>query len=333
MQQRQLGKSGPKLSAIGLGCMGMSDFYGPADEKESIATIHAAMEAGVTLLDTGDFYGSGHNELLVRKAIEGKRDKVFIQVKYGVLRSPEGGFIGIDTTPAATKNFLAYTLKRLGTDYIDLYQPARIPPHIPLEETMGVLAELVKAGYVKHIGLSEAGAASIRKAHAIHPITSLQIEYSLISRSIEDDILPTLRELGIGLNPYGVLSRGLLSGKWDASRTQNQRDFRAHLPRFTGENLEKNLKLVEALKDMASSKGATPAQIAIAWVLHRGQDVLPLIGARKVERLKEALGALEVSLTESDMAQLEAVFPRDAAAGTRYDEQHMGFLDSERKSA
>lgn len=333
MQQRQLGKNGPKLSAIGLGCMGMSDFYGPADEKESIATIHAAMDAGITLLDTGDFYGSGHNELLLRKAIEGKRDKVFIQVKYGVLRSPEGGFIGADTSPAATRNFLAYTLKRLGTDYIDLYQPARLHPQMPVEDTVGAIAELVKAGYVKHIGLSEAGADNIRKAHAVHPITSLQIEYSLISRGIEDAILPTLRELGIGLNPYGVLSRGLLSGHWDPSRSENKRDFRAHLPRFTGENLEKNLKLVEVLKDIASSKSATPAQIAIAWVLHRGQDILPLIGARKVERLTEALGALDIALSAADLTQLEEAFPKDAAAGTRYDAHQMGFLDSERKSA
>ncbi len=333
MQQRQLGKNGPSLSAIGLGCMGMSDFYGPADEKESINTIHAAIDAGITLLDTGDFYGSGHNELLVRDAIKGKRDKVFIQVKYGVLRSPEGGFIGIDTSPAATKNFLAHTLKRLGTDYIDLYQPARIPPHIPIEDTIGAIAEMVKAGYVKHIGLSEVGAESIRKAHAVHPITSLQIEYSLISRGIEAEILPTVRELGIGLNPYGVLSRGLLSGHWDAKRAENKHDFRAHLPRFTGENLAQNLKLVTVLKDIAASKKATPAQIAIAWVLHQGSDIIPLIGARRVERLNESLGALEVTLSADDLRQIETSIPKDAAQGTRYDAAHMTFLDSEKKSA
>ncbi len=326
MQTRTLGRSGPIVSALGLGCMGMSDFYGPADETESLATIQAAMEAGITLLDTGDFYGSGHNELLVGRAIKGRRDQAYIVVKFGALRDPAGGFVGFDTRPAAIKNFLGYTLKRLGTDYIDQYQPARLDPSVPIEDTVGTIADLVKAGYVRHIGLSEMGAATIRRAHAVHPISQLQIEYSLMSRGVEAEILPTLRELGIGLTAYGVLGRGLLAG----SRLSDINDYRSQSPRFQGENLSKNLKLAWRLAQLAEGRGATPAQLAIAWALSRGEDIVPLVGARRRERLEESLGALELHLSREELAAIEEAVPAAAVAGTRYDAHGMAMLDSER---
>jgi aryl-alcohol dehydrogenase-like predicted oxidoreductase len=330
MLTRQLGTNGLTLSALGLGCMGMSDFYGPADREESIATVHAALDAGITLLDTGDFYGMGHNELLLHEALNGRRrEDVFIAVKFGAQRSPDGQFIGFDGRPAAVKTALAYTLKRLGTDYIDLYQPARLDPTVPIEETVGAIGEMVQAGYVRHIGLSEVGTETIRRAHAVHPITWLQIEYSLLSRSIESEILPTLRELGIAVTAYGVLSRGLLSGHWSKDRSEAQ-DFRRHLPRFSGENLDRNLALVEALRGIAAAQNATVAQVAIAWVLSRGNDIIPLIGARRRQRLEEALGALELNLTPEQLAQIEAVIPADAVAGERYDPGQMAMLDSEK---
>ncbi|MDF5736430.1 MULTISPECIES: aldo/keto reductase [unclassified Nostoc] len=328
MLSRQLGKNGLTISALGLGCMGMSDFYGPADRQESIATIHAALDAGVTLLDTGDFYGMGHNELLLHEALAGRRrEDVFIAVKFGALRSPDGDFIGFDGRPEAVKTSLAYTLKRLGTDYIDLYQPARIDPIVPIEETVGAISEMVKAGYVRQIGLSEVGADTIRRAHAIHPITWLQIEYSLLSRGIENDILPTVRELGITITAYGVLSRGLLSGHWSKERSEQAEDFRGNLPRFSGENLDRNLLLVEALRLIAQEQSATVAQVAIAWVLSRGNDIVPLIGARRRDRLNEALGALDLHLTEDELARIEAAVPLDAVAGDRYDAGQMAMLD------
>jgi aryl-alcohol dehydrogenase-like predicted oxidoreductase len=328
MLTRHLGRKGPAVSTIGLGCMGMSDFYGPADRAESLATIHAAIDAGITLLDTGDFYGMGHNEMLLAEAIKGKRDKLFIQVKFGAQRSPDGAFLGYDARPNAVKTALAYSLKRLGTDHIDLYQPSRLDPTVPIEETVGAIADMVKAGYVRHIGLSEMGAATIRKAQATHPIASLQIEYSLVSRGIEAEILPTLRELGIGMTAYGVLSRGLLSG----SAPTGAKDFRAMSPRFQGENLARNRKLVEALTKVAQRMGVTPTQIAIAWVLHRGGDIVPLIGARKRPQLAESLKALEVRLDANDLAQIEAAMPADAVAGERYPAHGMQALDSERKA-
>lgn len=332
MLSRQLGTNGPAVSALGLGCMGMSDFYGPADRAESIATVHAALDAGITLLDTGDFYGMGHNELLLQESLAGrKREEVFIAVKFGALRAPDRSFIGFDSRPAAVKTFLAYTLQRLGTDYIDLYQPARLDPTVPIEETIGAMAEMVQAGYVRHIGLSEMGADTIRRAHAVHPISWLQIEYSLLSRGIEAEILPTLRELGIALTAYGVLSRGLLSGHWSKERSQQTTDFRGHLPRFSGENLDRNLALVEALRRIAQEQDATVAQVAIAWVLSRGDDIIPLIGARRRDRLQEALGALELHLSDNDLAQIEAAIPADAVAGDRYDAGQMAMLDSERR--
>ncbi|MBD1868750.1 aldo/keto reductase [Cyanobacteria bacterium FACHB-471] len=330
MQMRQIGNS--SLSAIGLGCMGMSGMYGPADREESIATVHAALDAGITLLDTGDFYGMGHNELLLHEALAGRqREEVFIAVKFGAMRSPDGNFIGFDGRPAAVKTSLAYTLQRLGTDYIDLYQPARLDPTVPIEDTIGAIAEMVQAGYVRQIGLSEVGADTIRRAHAVHPITWLQIEYSLLSRSIEAEILPTVRELGIGVTAYGVLSRGLLSGRWSKERSQTAQDFRSHLPRFSGENLDRNLTLVEALREIAQAQDATVAQVAIAWVLAQGNDIVPLIGARRRDRLQEALGALDLNLSAEQLSQIEAAIPPDAVAGDRYDAGQMAMLDSERR--
>lgn len=331
MNFRQLGTTGPRISEIGLGCMGMSDFYGPADETESIATIHAALDAGITLLDTGDFYGMGHNELLLNKALQGRaREQVAISVKFGALRDPAGNWLGYDGRPAAVKNFLTYTLRRLGTDYVDVYRIARVDPAVPIEETVGAIADMVKAGYVRHIGLSEAGAATIRRAAAVHPISDLQIEYSLLSRSIEAQILPTCRELGISVTAYGVLTRGLLSGHWSKERALAPNDFRGFSPRFSGENLDRNLALVEALRAIAEAKGATVAQIAIAWVLSRGQDIVPLVGARRRERLSEALGATALQLSADDLAQIERAIPAGAAAGDRYDSRQMAHLDSER---
>ncbi len=333
MIRRSLSGGGPQVSALGLGCMGMSDFYGPADEAESVATIQAALDAGITLLDTGDYYGMGHNELLIRDALRGRdREQVVLSVKFGLMRSPDGSIVGNDLRPAAVKNFLAYTLRRLGTDYVDIYRPGRVFPDLPIEETVGAIAELVHAGYARHVGLSEVGAETIRRAHAVHPISDLQIEYSLLSRGIEDEILPTCRELGIGVTAYGVLSRGLLSGHWSKERadTLAPQDFRASAPRFTGENLERNLALVETLRALAGTKSAAVAQIAIAWALSRGDDIVPLVGARRRERLTEALGALDVELSADDLAQIEQAVPADAAAGERYQDEQMAILDSER---
>ncbi len=329
MEILQLGKAGPRVSAFGLGCMGMSDLYGPSDRSESIATLHAALEAGVTLLDTGDFYGMGHNEMLIGEAVKNvPRDRFQVSVKFGGLRDPANGWLGFDSRPMAVKNFLAYTLRRLGLDYIDIYRPARLDPMVPIEETVGAIADMVKAGFVRHISLSEVGAETLRRASAVHPIVDLQIEYSLISRGIEDMILPTCRELGIGITAYGVLSRGLISGHWQ--KPAGAGDFRSHSPRFQEGNVEKNLALVEQLRVLAQAKGVSVAQIAIAWVTAQGKDIVPLIGARRRDRLKEALGALDVALTAEDLAAIERVVPKGAAAGTRYAAEQMAMLDSER---
>ena len=292
MNTRDLSPTGPTVSVLGLGCMGMSDLYGPADDAESIATIHAALDAGINLLDTGDYYAMGDNELLIRRALaDRERDSAVISVKFGVLRDPAGGWSGVDGRPEAVKNFLAYSLHRLGTDHVDIYRLGRFNPQVPIEETVGAIAEMIEAGYVRHIGLSEVGAETIRRAHSTHPISDLQIEYSLISRGIEGQILPTCEELGIGITAYGVLSRGLLSGHWSADRETGPADFRSHAPRFSGENLERNLELVDAIRGIAEAKAATVAQVAIAWVLSRGERVVPLVGARTRERLAESLGA------------------------------------------
>jgi len=310
----------------------MSDFYGPADRTESIATIHAALDAGITLLDTGDFYGMGDNELLLRDALQGRaREKAIISVKFGALRGPDLSWLGYDGRPAAVKNFLAYTLRRLGTSYVDVYRIARVDPAVPIEDTVGAIAEMIKAGYVRHVGLSEVGADTIRRAHAAHPVSDLQIEYSLLSRGIEADILPATRELGIAVTAYGVLSRGLISGHWSKGRPVASGDFRGHSPRFTGENLDRNLALVEALRNVANEKGTSVAPIAIAWVLSRGADIVPLIGARRRDRLTEALRSLDVTLTPDDLAQIERAIPAGAAAGDRYAAAQMAHLDSERR--
>ena len=330
MDKRKLGATGPKVSAIGLGCMGMSDFYGPADRSESIATLHAALDAGITLLDTGDFYGVGHNELLIRDALAGRgRDNVQLSVKFGALRDPAAGFAGMDCRPAAVKNFLSYSLQRLGVESIDIYRPARLDPAVPIEDTIGAIADMVKAGYVRHIGLSEVGSDTIRRARAVHPIADLQIEYSLIARGIESDILKTCRELGIGITAYGVLSRGLISGHWTKDRS-GTRDFRFAAPRFQGQNLDANLALVEPLRAIADDLGASPAQVAIAWVAAQGNDIVPLVGARRRDRLSEALGALDVKLTPAYLARLAKAFPPGVAAGTRYAAEQMAHLDSEK---
>jgi aryl-alcohol dehydrogenase-like predicted oxidoreductase len=328
---RALSPSGPTVSAIGLGCMGMSDLYGPADDAESIATIHAALDAGVNLLDTGDYYAMGENEILIRRALEGRdRDAAVISVKFGVLRDPAGGWSGVDGRPEAVRNFLAYSLRRLGTDHVDIYRLGRFNPEVPIEETVGAIGEMVEAGYVRHVGLSEVGAETVRRAAAAHPICDLQIEYSLISRGIEREILPACEELGIGVTAYGVLSRGLLSGHWSRERETGPADFRSHAPRFAGENLERNLELVEAIRSIAEAKDATVAQVAIAWVLSRGERVVPLVGARTRERLFESLGALDVELSDDDLPAIESAVPAGAAAGGRYDDQQMAVLDSER---
>ncbi|GGT08326.1 aldo/keto reductase [Streptomyces kurssanovii] len=327
MQTRTLGSTGPAVSALGLGAMGMSDVYGAADRAESVATVHASLEAGVTLIDTGDFYAMGHNELLLAEALRGRdRDSYRLSVKFGMLRGPGHDFGGADARPEAVKNFLAYSLTRLGTDHIDIYRPARLDPTVPIEETVGAIKEMVDAGYVRHIGLSEVDAATIRRGHAVHPITDLQIEYSLISRAVEADILPTLRELGIGLTAYGVLSRGLISGHWSADRTAGPGDFRAFSPRFSNGNVEHNLALVEALRRVAEAKGCTVAQMAIAWVAAQGEDIVPLVGARTRERLAEALPAMDLTLTADDLAEIEKAVPQGAARGDRYPSAFMSGL-------
>jgi aryl-alcohol dehydrogenase-like predicted oxidoreductase len=330
LDTRSLGSTGLRVSEIGLGCMGMSDFYGPADEFESIATIHAALEAGVTLLDTGDYYGAGHNELLIGEALRGRnRDDVAISVKFGLLRAPDGQVVGIDGRPVAVKSALAYTLRRLGADLVDVYRLGRVDPAVPIEETVGAIAEMVQAGYVRHIGLSETGAETLRRAHAVHPIADLQVEYSLLSRGIEVEILPTCRELGVGLTAYGVLSRGLLSGHWSKERASTAGPFRQTAPRFTGENLGRNLALVEELRTVAEAKGATVANLAIAWVLSRGEDIVPLVGARRRDQLVEAIRATELQLTAEDLDAIERAVPAGAAAGERYHAAQMASLDSE----
>jgi len=328
IQTTTLGRGGPVVSRAGLGLMGMSGIYGRADDQESLATIHAALDAGITLLDTGDFYGMGHNELLLRDALRDiPRESVFIQVKFGGQRDPSGAFIGHDASPSAVKNSLAYTLTRLGTDYVDLYQPARLDPRVPIEETVGAVAEMIKAGYVRYLGLSEMGADTIRRAHAVHPVAALQIEYSLMSRGIEARILPTVRELGISVTAYGILSRGLLSS---GTARLAPGDPRARFPRFSDENHARNLELLAALEALADDRGVTAAQLAIAWVASRGDDIIPLIGTKRRDRLAEAFKALDLTLSTDDLAAIEAAVPADAVAGDRYEAAQVATLDSER---
>jgi pyridoxine 4-dehydrogenase len=329
MKQRRLGAAGPLVSAIGLGCMGMSGAYGPADDRESIATIQAALDAGVSFVDTGDFYGAGHNELLLREALKGRRDQAFIAVKFGARRGPDGAGVGYDASPAGVKSALAYSLTRLGTDHVDLYQPARVDPKVPIEDTVGAIADLCKAGYVRHVGLSEVSAATATRAQAVHPIATVQIEYSLVARGIERAILPSLRQHGIGVTAYGVLCRGLLSGAVTA-RPSHAKDSRLRQPRFDPENLPRNLILVEKFRALAAEMGTSPAQLALAWALHRGEDIVALLGTRQRAKLAEGLGALAIVLTPADIARIEAAVPASAVAGTRYGAHEMQVLDSER---
>jgi aryl-alcohol dehydrogenase-like predicted oxidoreductase len=323
---RQLGNAGPTVFPLALGCMGMSGTYGHSDEGESIATIHAALDRGVNLLDTGDFYGMGHNEMLIGRALRDRRDSALLSVKFGARRGPDNSWGGVDTRPAAVRNFVAYSLRRLGVEHIDIYRPARLDPSVPIEETIGAIADLVRQGYVRYIGLSEVGPETIRRARSAHPISDLQIEYALVSRSPERTIFPLLDHLGIGVTAYGVLSRGLLSGSKPAERG----DMRGYLPRFTGENLTQNERLVQTLRDLAAEHGVSPSQLAIAWVLAKKKTIVPLIGARTRVQLGESLAALEVVLSADEVAAIERAIPRDAVAGTRYDESQMRHLDSER---
>jgi aryl-alcohol dehydrogenase-like predicted oxidoreductase len=323
---RRLGSNGPSVFPLALGCMGMSGMYGPADEKTGIATIHEALASGVTLFDTGDFYDMGHNEMLLGRALHGRRDQALISVKFGALRGPDGSWLGFDARPVAVKNSLAYSLKRLGVDHIDIYRPARRDSGVPIEDTIGAIADLVRAGYVRAIGLSEVGPETIRRAHAVHPIADLQIEYSLVSRSPETRIFPVLAELGIGVTAYGVLSRGLLAG----STPSGPGDFRAHFPRFTPDNLVRNQQLVETLRSLAAEKGVSAAQLAVAWVLAKGESIVPVVGARSPAQLAESLGALSIALSPSDWMRIEAAIPASAVAGDRYAAPQMQMLDSER---
>jgi len=326
-QPRKLGRTGPAVFPIALGCMGMSGTYGPADEPESLATIHAAIDAGVTLLDTGDFYGMGHNEMLLGQALRFVREKVLISVKFGAQRGPDGAWLGYDARPAAVKTALAYSLKRLGVDYIDIYRPARLDPSVPIEDTIGAIAEMIKAGYVRHIGLSEVGPETIRRAAAAHPIVDLQIEYSLVSRAPEARIFPALEELGIAVTAYGILSRGLLSG----ATISGPGDIRNRFPRFAAENRSQNQKLIARLAEIAAGKGITQSQLAIAWALAKSPSIVPVIGVRTRAQLNENLAALEVALTSDEVAMIESAVPSDAVAGTRYEPHQMQVLDSEKK--
>jgi aryl-alcohol dehydrogenase-like predicted oxidoreductase len=322
----RLGKAGPEVFPLALGCMGMSGMYGPADEERSIRTIHQALERGINLLDTGDFYGMGHNEMLIGRALKGRRERPLLSVKFGALRGPDSSWGGVDTRPQAVKNFAAYSLKRLGVEVIDIYRPARLDPNVPIEDTIGAIKELIDKGYVRYVGLSEVGVDTIRRAHAVHPVVDLQIEYSLISRAPEARIFPALEELGVSATLYGVLSRGLLSGSKPAAGA----DFRAHLPRFSAQHRAQNEQLVERLHAFARERELSPATLAIAWVLAKQPRLLPVIGARTPEQLEAALSALARPLAARDVAALEALVPAGAVAGTRYDAGQMAHLDSER---
>jgi aryl-alcohol dehydrogenase-like predicted oxidoreductase len=317
MKQRKLGTQGLVVSALGLGCMGMSEFYGPTDEAESIATIHRALELGVTFLDTADMYGMGHNEELVGRAIAGRRDGVVLATKFGNVRHADGTR-SIDGRPEYVRSACEASLRRLGVEYIDLYYQHRVDPTVPIEETVGAMSELARAGKVRYLGLSEAAPATIRRAHAVHPISALQTEYSLWSRDPEDGILPTVRELGIGFVAYSPLGRGFLSGEITGVDDLAPDDFRRNSPRFQGENFARNLKLVERVRELAASKGVTPSQLALAWLLHQGNDIVPIPGTKRRTYLEENVAAVDIKLTREDLARLDEVAPKGATAGARY---------------
>lgn len=328
MHTRELGKSGLPVSALGLGCMGMSDFYGPSDEAKSLETLQRAIDIGITFWDTSDMYGMGHNERLIGRALQGKRDAVVLATKFGVVRGADGSVLGVNGRPEYVRKACDASLKRLGVDHIDLYYQHRVDLKVPIEETVGAMAELVQEGKVRHLGLSEAAAGTVRRAVAVHPITALQTEYSLWSRDIEDEILGTCRELGVGFVAYSPLGRGFLTGKIQKLDDLDVHDWRRMNPRFQGENLEKNLRLAERIREIAGEKGCTPAQLALAWVLAQGRDVVPIPGTRSVQRLEENAAASQVALSADDLAQIEEALPRSLVAGLRYPEAAMAGVNA-----
>jgi aryl-alcohol dehydrogenase-like predicted oxidoreductase len=328
MEQRTLGGQGLVVPALGLGCMGMSQSYGPGDDQESVATIHRALDLGMTLLDTADVYGLSANERLVGKAIAGRRDAVVLATKFGNQRRPDGSLIRINGEPDYVRQACDASLERLGVDHIDLYYQHRVDRTVPVEETWGAMAGLVQAGKVRYLGISEAAPATVRRAHAVHPISAGQYEWSLFTRDLEDELLATARELGVGLVAYSPLGRGFLSGRITSPDDFGEHDFRRDHPRFTGENFARNLELVDQVRQLAASKGVTPSQLAIAWVLARGDDVVAIPGTKRRSHLEENLGALDVELTGEDLAAIEKVTPRGSVAGERYTPEHMANVDA-----
>jgi aryl-alcohol dehydrogenase-like predicted oxidoreductase len=324
VDQRDLGNEGLVVSELGLGCMGMSEFYGTSDEDESIATIHRAIELGITFLDTADMYGPFTNEKLVGKAIVGKREQVVLATKFGNVRGEDGSFLGVSGKPDYVRDACDASLSRLGVDHIDLYYQHRVDPETPIEETVGAMKELVAAGKVRYLGLSEAGPETIRRAHAVHPISALQSEYSLFSREVEDEILPTIRELGVGFVPYSPLGRGFLTGRWKSIEDMPENDTRsARFPRFAEENFKKNLELADKVREVADDRGVTSGQLALAWLLAQGEDIVPIPGTKRRKYLEENAGAADVTLAKEDLRRIEEAMPRGSAAGERYSEEQM----------